>query len=217
LALIAWLVLVWFDRSLSWQNEERIARTGGVFTTLCIWCAYFGLMTAMPLRHPWAKVVKWGAIAATSVIASLFLVGCIAPDWFEDYVIDTISEDVFFRLAGTVAILAVCGTVLSPILWKVQVLRQVSSAESIATNLRVRVVCPRCGADQALPTGPAKCASCGLKIAIKVEEPRCVCGYLLYQLEGEMCPECGREIPPGDRWLIGPKEASATVANSPDE
>ena len=49
-------------------------------------------------------------------------------------------------------------------------------------------------------TGHAKCGSCGLRIRITVEEPRCSCGYLLYRLEGDTCPECGREIPEQDRW-----------------
>ena len=49
-------------------------------------------------------------------------------------------------------------------------------------------------------TGPARCAECGLHITISVEEPRCTCGYLLYHLESDQCPECGRTIDEADRW-----------------
>jgi rRNA maturation protein Nop10 len=35
---------------------------------------------------------------------------------------------------------------------------------------------------------------------VEVEEPRCACGYLLYQLAGDTCPECGRAVAAEDRW-----------------
>ena len=44
----------------------------------------------------------------------------------------------------------------------------------------------------------ARCGACGVGIQVLVEEPRCSCGYLLYDFAGEKCPECGLAIP--DRW-----------------
>lgn len=199
-ALLAWLVMVWFERQMDWRLEWRVGRAGGAFSVVSMWCAYFGLMTALPLRHPRAKVVKWGAIAATCLVAVFFLMGSAFPDWMERHVLGRFGYDLEVGIVGSIGILAACGTVLSPILWKVQALREAASGESIPTALMVQIVCPRCGTVQRLAPGVSRCTACSLRISIKVEEPRCACGYLLYQLEGEKCPECGRVIPPEHRW-----------------
>ena len=199
-AFLIWLILVWFEYPLSHRAERRVAQTAGSFTVICVWCAYYGLMTGLPLRHPWAKVVKWTAIVSTSIVGLFIFMVCVAQEWMEDCIVDVLGEDLTFRLLGAVGIVAACGTVLAPILWKVQALRQAASAESIPSQVRVQVACPRCGTAQALAVGPSHCAHCNLRITVKVEEPRCVCGYLLYRLEGDVCPECGRAIPPKLRW-----------------
>ena len=71
---------------------------------------------------------------------------------------------------------------------------------TIARALRVRVECPRCRADVRIPTTTGVCPSCRLRIRIQVEEPRCTCGYALYQLQGDCCPECGRDVPLDQQW-----------------
>ena len=38
-------------------------------------------------------------------------------------------------------------------------------------------------------------------MTIEFEEPRCDCGYLLYRLVGDTCPECGRAVPLSSRWV----------------
>jgi hypothetical protein len=35
---------------------------------------------------------------------------------------------------------------------------------------------------------------------VVIEEPRCVCGYVLFRMSQETCPECGREVPEADRY-----------------
>lgn len=66
--------------------------------------------------------------------------------------------------------------------------------ESIADRIKLRMLCPKCETDQTLPAGLRRCAKCRLALLIEVEEPRCECGYLTYQLAGTTCPECGRSI-----------------------
>lgn len=199
-ALPAWLIFVWFRRPMSSSAEWAVINTGGALTVIGTWCAYYGLITALPLIHPWAKAVKWTAIISTSIVGLFIFMVCVAQELMEDCVVDVLGEDLTFRLLGVVGIVAACGTVVAPILWKVQRLRQAASAESIPSQVRVQVTCPRCGTAQALPVGPSHCAHCSLRITVKVEEPRCVCGYLLYRLKGEKCPECGRPIPAKMRW-----------------
>lgn len=199
-ALPAWLIFVWFRRPMSSSAEWAVINTGGALTVMGTWCAYYGLIAALPLLHPRAKAVKWTAIASTSIVGLFIFMVCVAQDWMEDCIVEPLGEDLIFRLLGVVGIVAACGTAVALILWKVQRLRQAASAESVPSRLRVRIVCPRCGSEQALPTGPARCARCALHITVKVDEPRCACGCLLHHPEAGRCPQCGRAIPLKMRW-----------------
>ncbi len=48
---------------------------------------------------------------------------------------------------------------------------------------------------QTIELGGSACKACGLRIEVRAEEPRCrQCGYLLYRLTSDTCPECGTPI-----------------------
>src|SRR5690606_18606736 len=104
-----------------------------------------------------------------------------------------------------------CGTLVSPIFAMIDSHKARDRNESIPSQVRVQVTCPRCQCSQTLKTGVSKCRECQLRIEIGIEEPRCTCGYLLYKLQGDTCPECGRVIPAGDRW------AASETKPQPDE
>ncbi|MCH8344323.1 MAG: hypothetical protein IH983_10075 [Planctomycetes bacterium] len=191
-ALLVWLVLIWFDAALDWRAEMRGARIAGTFTIITVLLGQSGLLTLPRFDHPWAGSVRWMTIGVSSLLAATG----IALVWF-NWMNQQIDEG---RVLGVLGILAACGTVVTPILWKVQVVRRAESAETIPAKITVSLTCPRCAAGQQLITGPTKCRQCGLRITIAVEEPRCACGYLLYRLESNRCPECGREIAEADRW-----------------
>jgi uncharacterized Zn finger protein (UPF0148 family) len=60
--------------------------------------------------------------------------------------------------------------------------------------------CPRCRKWLQMQAGSVACPQCRLAITLQFQEPRCECGYPLHRLAGESCPECGRHIPPEQRW-----------------
>jgi hypothetical protein len=64
--------------------------------------------------------------------------------------------------------------------------------ETLPRTLHLTLTCPACGLEQSLPQGPVRCGRCDCAMVIAIEEPRCACGYLLYRLQGDQCPECGR-------------------------
>ncbi len=66
--------------------------------------------------------------------------------------------------------------------------------ESVAVAAQLIMECPDCCHEQSFSLGAARCKACGFTMTIDLEEPRCVCGFLLYRLEGDRCPECGRAV-----------------------
>lgn len=196
LAFVAWVVLVWYERSMSYDAQVRVARIGGTFTTISILCAQSGLLGLLRFDHPAARFARRATVAVSIVLAACLLVLI----WFFEQIMRMMDDEIVGRALGVLAILTACGTVVSPILWKVQSIRRSVSGESIPSRVRIEMTCPRCHERQTLPAGRRRCASCGLRIVIEVEEPRCACGYLLHRLESNHCPECGREVPERDRW-----------------
>ncbi|MCE9592408.1 MAG: hypothetical protein K8S99_18030 [Planctomycetes bacterium] len=132
----------------------------------------------------WVRVASIGAAIATSLLVDL----CVA------YEIDSYDESPFLRAAAALGIIASCGTLAVVVLNRLN--RGVTLERGTPGEFHdIALTCPRCNRKQTLPLGEALCADCGLRISVQVEEPRCVkCGYLLYKLTGDACPECGTAI-----------------------
>jgi hypothetical protein len=187
-ALALWLALIWLDSWFEVRWEARIVRSGFTFTTAAVLIGQCGLLALLRLDQKWARAVRVATFATSASLGGLIVLFVWLSDaWWMD-------EDVMIRIIGVAAILTACGTVVTPILWKVQRVRPLMPAESVPSRVQVSLTCPRCGRTQSLAAGRAACAGCGLRIEINVEEPRCACGYLLHALQGDRCPECGREI-----------------------
>jgi len=195
-ATIAWFVLIWFEGPLSWSGVERVAQTGGTFTVLACGAALVGLLSLPRFDQRPPSIVRWATVGVSAALGVQVLGMIWWFDWIERY----IDGEILVRELGVLSILTACGSVITPILWKVQAMRRAGSVESVPLKVKIGIECPRCHAKQSLMTGPTRCTECGLRITIDVEEPRCVCGYLLYHLASDRCPECGRAIDEADRW-----------------
>ena len=195
-AVIAWVVLIWCDWMLWSGGGERVVQAGGTFTVLACGAALVGLLSLPRFDQRPPSIVRWTTVGVSAALAVQIFCMIWWFDWIERY----IDDEILARGMGVLCILTACGSVITPILWKVQVMRRAGSVESVPIKVKVGIECPRCHAKQSLMTGPTRCTECGLRITIDVEEPRCVCGYLLYHLASDQCPECGREIVEADRW-----------------
>lgn len=65
---------------------------------------------------------------------------------------------------------------------------------TIPRRVKMKMTCPQCHQWLEAISGSARCDECGLRMIVEITEPRCLCGYLLYELKGNVCPECGRDI-----------------------
>jgi hypothetical protein len=193
-ATIFWLVIIWFHRWLTGSADENVARTGGTFTVAATGAALVGLLSLPRFDQRTPTIVRWSTVGLAAALGVYIVCMIWWWDWFDNY----IDEDVLARTMGVLSILVACGSIVTPILWKVQAVRH--SVEKVSLRIKIGIECPRCHTHQSLLTGPTRCGKCGLHITVTVEEPRCACGYVLCHLESDNCPECGRVIPEQDRW-----------------
>ncbi|MHC4990078.1 MAG: hypothetical protein ACYTGC_03770 [Planctomycetota bacterium] len=198
LALLLWLALIWFERDMNGRQEEAVARLGGTFTVLAVGAAHVGLLRLPRFDRPSSDTVRHLTVGVAIVLGTYIL----SLIWWWDWIEDMVDDDFLVRGLGVLSILVACGTVVTPILWKMQTVRHEGEEESIPSRVDITLTCPRCRTEQTLRAGRRRCRQCGLRITIDVEEPRCACGYLLYRLESGRCPECGRPVTQADRWAV---------------
>lgn len=184
--------VVWFDFDGWW-----VFRLFGTFAILFGWNLWSAILLLVRLDRARHERVRFVTICIGAALVAWSL--ALLWDWV-DLGYGGAWRDWWERMTGVLAILAACGTVVTPILALIEKLQRKASVESLPMKVWVTLTCPRCKTQQQLRTGPAKCTSCGLRITVEVQEPRCECGYQLYRLESDRCPECGREVPETDRW-----------------
>jgi hypothetical protein len=194
LALMLWLVAIWSDLLFVRGSviADRLAAPGVSMTVLALWCALAGLLMLPRVDGAPARFARLATIVAAGVFGALVTL----IFWLE---ID--PGDAAMRLLLVLLILVMLGAVVSPILARMEAVHRRSGAASPESRVEVDLACPRCGERQRLRNGPRKCVACGLRILVRVEEPRCRCGYLLYHLESDTCPECGRTAAASERWV----------------
>lgn len=208
LALALATVLALFAMSVVWTNADSwwIARLFATLALLLGWTAWTTALMALRIDRAAFAPVRSATLAVVA-IETLVLIGLSwQPRW--------LIGDWEVRIIGVLTILAAGGTIVALVLSVLDRQARRSGGESMPRSgrMRLEIVCPRCGSPQQLAAGPSRCSACGLKFTVEVEEPRCECGFLLYQLTGERCPDCGREIPAESRWTGGRARQGAESA-----
>ena len=192
-ALLHWSFMIWFEpwRWSGWSGlDDLLWKVGATLTIIAIWCPHFGLLSLLRLDRGTFRWVRTVIHVITGLLAAVVMI----VFWTEEF------GEWIGKMIAVLAMLGGCGTLVTPILGIVERSSRTDSAESIQRKVMIDLTCPRCGFAQNMKAGSAKCTGCGLRISIDVEEPRCACGYLLFQLTGDACPECGKPIEPEDRW-----------------
>jgi hypothetical protein len=191
-SLAIWLGCVWFE-DYSWPDyvEDAAWKSGLTATVICLWAAHLGLLVLPPIHRRAWQHIRTVTLALAALLGSIIIVMA----WPE-----CDSEIMVEKVLPILTILVSCGTVVTPVLALIDKIQRKGEPTTVHRRMLVTVVCPRCDKQQQITTGRGRCAECGLRMHLDIEEPRCECGYLLYQLEGDRCPECGRPIPASQRW-----------------
>ncbi|HVZ93934.1 MAG TPA: hypothetical protein VG797_05440 [Phycisphaerales bacterium] len=192
-AFLFWLPNIWswyFGNRSFHAPRDVIEKLAVTCQCVAVVAAHVGILLVIESAAIGFRIARLVAITGSMTFAICLLTNIwIGSDW--------ISWEPF----AIAAILASTGTLLAPILARVDVLRKAAQGEPMLKGrVSVRLTCPRCGEAQELFTGASRCRACKLKIVIGLEEPTCVCGYSLFGLTGEKCPECGRNLSETERW-----------------
>jgi hypothetical protein len=177
--LLISLVAIWAHEYLDVFYEERLTAIAAVIAFSLAHTCLLGRVRVNP-TNIW---VLRGTLGCVWLLAGLVGYAILAD----------IEDEFLIRWIGAVGVLDVCGNLTLVILSR---LTRVQGVEKLETSeKRIELCCPRCTTSQTVVTGASKCATCGLKFRIEIEEPRCArCGYLLWQLPERRCPECGLEF-----------------------
>ncbi len=189
--------IAWFEDYLDWYGNDILGRCGLACLLLGLAFSHTGVFRAIPARSA-LRVIK----ILTMVSAWLFAVPIGVVLLFADVLWQSFSNGIFLFLPFIWLFLlaAVVGTIVVPIATISRANRRELPAESVGSKVEIQLACPKCGHRQCLRTGNVNCGKCGAGIFIEIDEPRCTCGYLLYQLMSNKCPECGLAIPAEMRW-----------------
>jgi hypothetical protein len=192
---VSWLVFVW----MFWNEgpgtvANNFRRLVFSLTVTTIAMVMAGQLLAMPTQRALLAMVRLIVAAWIAALVCLIL-SIIWGNWW-------VREGDMIPLGTTMLTVMTLVTVITLAKMIGAPGRQANRlhSESIPERAKLRLACPKCRVEQTLPGGLVKCTACGFAMLIEIEEPRCACGYLLYQLKGDMCPECGKTIPEQDRW-----------------
>lgn len=185
--------IAWGD-DLILQESEQYLKIGVTLLLLSGAVIHAGVFSILPGRGgalTALKVTTSGAAALLALIISMLI-------WFEDVVeeVADVAGIGFWSLFGLImatSFLTLAGTVIVPIASLASSRRQHRS-EWLRRDVKVDLNCPECAHRQSLPQGRSRCPNCRTTIIVELEEPRCACGYLLFELRGDTCPECGRPV-----------------------
>ncbi len=194
LSMAIFITIIWIEGMLSWDWEQVFWRSGAVSLTIGIALVHRILVTPLTSTLLSFRIAKRTALISASLTAALIAFGFI-NDGFGMW------DDLMVRLLAISAIIGAGTTITAGALAFFATKPGEDEQASFDTSLPIDITCPRCNTSiKAQSNKDSRCPSCKLRVRIEVKEPRCTCGYLLYQLAATNCPECGKPIDQQDQW-----------------
>lgn len=200
LAYVLWIIAVWVNDLLAWEHRDVLLRIAFLATVPAGVLLHLTIVLIPVLRSPIWKALRL-ATAACSLCAGLLMLVALGE----------LNIPGMEAVIGAAVLLALLGTVMVAVASALERSAAGDEHESdLAQRTPIDVICPRCEARSTLRANrDDACSSCGLRIRVAITEPRCACGYLLYNLNADVCPECGNPIEEDRRWRsISPLEST---------
>lgn len=197
------LVLIWGDHH--YRTEESVGRLLMTSMVLGISLVHSGVYSIVSTHTRLLFYTKLATMVCVWICATLV----ITIFWYQEF-FGPVGSAIWtiLPLCSLSALASIIGTIIVPIAAVSRANKTAIAHESIASRVKILLECPKCAQRQELSSGNVRCSDCKASIFIEIEEPRCECGYLLYQLQGDVCPECGRTVPDSEKWELVASEIS---------
>lgn len=211
-----WGILILFESAMSWDMESIVSRLAFTCTLVCV----------MLLYHEGTGVLEAGVDGVRTLrgiirgIAWSFGLLIVLTMWVPEIVEDLVMAANAEVAAGLIMVACAFITLLGPAIIKaaatVHKRKDIAGHGSLVSKLMLDLGCPQCAKPMTAAPGPARCRACGFVMVIEIEEPRCGCGYIIYEHTSERCPECGDLIDPDLWWrTVDPPDTPPTVPLDP--
>lgn len=163
-----------------WSHRNSGGEHLNLVVTIAFCVAAANILCRIELR-PHQQWLRWSTLGTGALAAGLWVAIAYGA-----------RADEMIRLCAASAIPATFGGLALAVLERLN--RR--GVESMPREMQtITVFCPRCRKKQTLQLGADTCKACQLQIEVKAQEPSCEkCGYLLYKLTSDRCPECGEPI-----------------------
>jgi hypothetical protein len=193
-SMTGFLAGIWLDGSIGWKATDWIMRISGSLVFPAIAMVHHMIFAPMSFRSGFARVNLRVALISAPLVAGILASLILLDEWYW-------LGELAVRIVGIAGIVASGSSVAAGVLWFLERRPEQDEPGLLGAGVPVELVCPRCGSMiRGRSNRECRCEGCRLKVRVEVEEPRCACGYLLYQLVGDVCPECGRAVGAEDRW-----------------
>lgn len=194
LSMVLFLMLIWVDGLMDWEWMDHLGRFAGANLIIGVVLTHRLMICPLNVTVPIAKVSKRIALISSGITGGVFCVLLLADGFFH-------ADELIVKLLAVGSILAAGSTIATCTLVLFGSKPEDDEPRMMASSVDVSLQCPVCEHELQIKSNIDGCCSyCNLKIRVNAEEMYCECGYLLYKLEGEVCPECGKGIEAGERW-----------------
>lgn len=177
---IVFVFLIWSDQFHA--SDDGFFFIVPIMSAIALLVPFLNLVLLAPLLPSQRWLGQLTASLGVATIAMLTAMGIMQEE-----------NDMMLRFIAAGGIATACACLALLVLVRLNIKTTFGEAQTV--DILIDLTCPRCRRTQHLAPGPSQCSDCGLKIELKIEDPRCTqCGYLLYRLEADNCPECGNAI-----------------------
>ncbi len=179
---------------VGWRYDQNFLRPGAVSLSFGLTFVHRLIVCPLSCTLPVFRPCK-GIALTTGAITGFIVCAAFITDGFGFY------DELMFRILAIAAIICAGTTIATGALAFFAPKPGENEQGTLAPSIPINITCPRCSSTiSAQSNKDSRCPTCKLHVRIEVEEPRCTCGYLLYQLQSDSCPECGKPIPTTEQW-----------------
>lgn len=202
---------VWAGRFGAWDLIEWCYALASVAVIAALALEHRMILAPLGVRSSIGRVAKRVALIAAPVTAGWMDLTLLL------YVTTSVSGEGVLQIGAVGLVIAAASSAIAGLVRAFESKPDEDDPGVLSPGVAVRLTCPRCETPMSVRSNTrCACESCGLRVLIEVEEPRCACGYLLYQLESDICPECGRPVATAAWKRPKPAEQPDDEAREPD-